>query len=109
MIPSQSPGSAQGFAYQFDDLDVTPGQTYWYTLEDVALAGGTALHGPVSATVLTPTAVTLGSLEASSPSGGRLSGWLGAPGPGMVLAGFRAARRLPPHSHSHSRVMGPPR
>lgn len=87
LIPSQSPGSAQGFAYQFDDLDVTPGQTYWYTLEDVALAGGTALHGPVSATVLTPTAVTLGSLDASSPSGGLLSGWLVALVLGMMLAG----------------------
>ena len=94
LIPSQAPGSAQGFAYQFDDLDVTPGQTYWYTLEDVALAGGTALHGPVSATVLTPTAVTLGSLDASSPSGGLLSGWLVALVLGMMLAGFVAVRRM---------------
>ena len=50
-IPSQAPGSTQGFAYTYDDLAVQPGQTYWYWLEDVSLSGATTLHGPVSATV----------------------------------------------------------
>ena len=50
-VPSQAPGSTQGFAYSYDDLAVQPGQTYWYWLEDVSLSGATTLHGPVSATV----------------------------------------------------------
>jgi len=34
----------------------------------VDLNGATTLHGPVSATVQAPTAVTLGGLEAGSPT-----------------------------------------
>ena len=64
-VPSQGPGSAQGFAYSYDDLAVQPGQTYWYWLEDVSLSGATTLHGPVSATMSAPTAVTLASLQAT--------------------------------------------
>ncbi|MFZ2362348.1 MAG: hypothetical protein WA040_23615, partial [Anaerolineae bacterium] len=64
-VPSQGPGSSQGFAYSFEDLDVQAGQTYWYWLEDVSLSGATTLHGPVSATVQAPTAVTLSSVSAS--------------------------------------------
>ncbi len=64
-VPSQAPGSTQGFAYSYDDLAVQPGQTYWYWLEDVSLSGATTLHGPVSATVSAPTAVTLASLQAT--------------------------------------------
>ena len=64
-VPSQAPGSTQGFAYTYDDLAVQPGQTYWYWLEDVSLGGATTLHGPVSATVSAPTAVTLASLQAT--------------------------------------------
>lgn len=29
-LPSQAPGSTQGFTYTYDDLVVQPGQTYWY-------------------------------------------------------------------------------
>ena len=61
----KAPGSTQGFAYTYDDLAVQPGQTYWYWLEDVSLGGATTLHGPVSATVSVPTAVTLASLQAT--------------------------------------------
>jgi hypothetical protein len=67
--PSQAPGSTQGFAYSYEDLDVQPGQTYWYWLEDVSLGGATTLHGPVSATVQAPTAVALSSLQAGPAAG----------------------------------------
>ncbi len=40
-VPSQAPGSTLGCAYTYDDLDVQPGQTYWYWLEDVSLSGAT--------------------------------------------------------------------
>ena len=41
------------------DGQVAPGQTWYYWLEDVDLNGATSLHGPVSATLQAPTAVTL--------------------------------------------------
>ena len=63
-VPSQAPGSTQGYAYTYDDLAVQPGQTYWYWLEDISLGGVATLHGPVSATVSVPTAVTLSSVNA---------------------------------------------
>ena len=63
-VPSQAPGSAQGAAYSYEDGAVQPGQTWWYWLEDVSLSGATTLHGPVSATVQTPTAVTLNEMGA---------------------------------------------
>ena len=66
-VPSQAPGSAQGFAYSFADADVQPEQTVWYWLEDIDLSGTATLHGPVSATMQTPTAVTLTALDAGSP------------------------------------------
>jgi hypothetical protein len=93
LIPSQAPGSAQGFAYQFDDFDVTPGQTYWYTLEDVEFLGSTALHGPVSASLVTPTAVTLGDLSAESPASPNLAIVLAAAALGLVVFGFLALRQ----------------
>jgi trimeric autotransporter adhesin len=65
-VPSQAPGSTQGAAYTYEDAAVEAGQTYWYWLEDVDLSGATTLHGPVSATVQTPTAVTLSGLEAAT-------------------------------------------
>jgi hypothetical protein len=78
-VPSQGPGSSQGFAYSYEDLAVQPGQTYWYWLEDVSLSGATTLHGPVSATVQAPTAVTLSGLQA-----------IASPGPGPLTALFLA-------------------
>lgn len=74
-VPSQAPGSAQGYAYSFDDLDVQTGQTWWYWLEDVSLSGATTLHGPVSATVQTPTAVTLSSVSVGAEAATALP-WL---------------------------------
>ena len=82
-VPSQAPGSTQGAAYSFEDLDVQAGQTYWYTLEDVSLGGATTLHGPVSATVQAPTAVTLSGISASPAA---------APAAGLAVGG-RGRRR----------------
>ncbi|HSN77087.1 MAG TPA: right-handed parallel beta-helix repeat-containing protein, partial [Anaerolineae bacterium] len=58
-VPSQAPGSTLGASYSFDDDQVAAGQTWYYWLEDVDLSGATSLHGPVSATIQAPTAVTL--------------------------------------------------
>ncbi|HSN78122.1 MAG TPA: hypothetical protein VL334_23865, partial [Anaerolineae bacterium] len=91
--PSQAPGSAQGFAYSFEDLDVQPGQTYWYTLEDVSLGGVTTLHGPVSATVQAPTAVTLSGLQAGPAASAALPWLWAAVGAGAALGLSRVRRR----------------
>lgn len=68
MIASMAPGSAQGYAYNFEDATVVPDQTYWYTLEDLSVSGVATTHGQVAATVSAPTAVTLSSLQADSAS-----------------------------------------
>ncbi len=86
--PSQAPGSAQGFAYSYDDAAVQPGQTWWYWLEDVSLNGATTLHGPVSATVQAPTAVQLSSVSASPAAGVAGLPWL------IVVAGAGVALAL---------------
>lgn len=75
-IPSQAPGSAQGAAYTWQDDDVAAGQTAWYWLEDVSLSGVATRHGPVSAAMQTPTAVTLTGLEARPAAAGGAAGWL---------------------------------
>lgn len=41
--------SAGGKDYRYIDTDVKNGQTYWYRLEDVSLAGAKKQHGPVKA------------------------------------------------------------
>ena len=71
-VPSQGPGSAQGYFYSYQDYAVTLGETYWYWLEDVDFSGATTMHGPVSVLFAVPTAVTLTGLEAAS-------GWPSAP------------------------------
>ena len=65
-VPSQGPGSTQGFFYSYRDNAVTAGETYWYWLEDVDLSGATTIHGPVSVVFTAPTAVTLSGLEAAA-------------------------------------------
>lgn len=75
-VPSQAPGSTQGFAYQWLDEDVVSGETYYYWLEDVDLAGATTLHGPVSTTFQTPTAVEVASFAAQPASAAPLLPWL---------------------------------
>ncbi len=85
-IPAQAPGSAQGFAYEWPDLDVVPGQTYFYWLEDIDLSGITTLHGPVSATFEPPTAVTVADVRATAVPNPQ--GWL------IILIGILAALRI---------------
>lgn len=66
LIPSQAQGSNTGFVYTWQDQsDLVVGTTYYYSLVDVNLNGATTLHGPVSVTIVQPTAVTLSSLQAS--------------------------------------------
>ncbi len=65
-VPSQAPGSTQGFAYAYQDQAVTPGETTWYWLADVDLNGVATLHGPVSVVYVAPTAVTLSGLDAAA-------------------------------------------
>ena len=73
LIPSQSPGSTQGFRYEFLDDDVVAGTTYYYMLEAIDLSGASTQHGPISIVYTgAPTAVSLTSLQArsASPTGG---------------------------------------
>ena len=80
LVPSQAPGSTQGFVYTYQDNAVTPGETYWYWLEDVDLSGVTTLHGPVSVVYTAPTAVTLSGLEAAGDGSHGLAVAAGAGG-----------------------------
>jgi hypothetical protein len=91
--PSQAPGSTQGAAYSYVDADVEAGQTYWYWLEAVDLAGATTLHGPVSATVLTPTAVTVAGFEAAAGSTKPVAGLVLAAGLAAAAGGLIWRRR----------------
>ena len=92
-VPSQSPGSTAGASYSVTDAAVTAGQAYWYLLEDVDLNGATTLHGPVSATVSVPTAVTLSSVSAGAAAGPALSWLWVAVSAGMALGLSRLRRR----------------
>ncbi len=84
LIPSAAPGSSTGHVYTYTDTTVEPGVVYWYWLEDVDLAGGTTLHGPVSATVGEPTAVALSGLSAGGPAPG-LPWWAVVAALGLAL------------------------
>jgi hypothetical protein len=76
LIPSQAPGSTQGFSYQWiDQADLVPGATYYYWLDDVDVNGVTTRHGPVSATLVAPTAVTLDELSATSAGTAASAAW----------------------------------
>jgi hypothetical protein len=67
LIPSQSPGGGQGASYEYTDLTVTEGNTYYYTLEALGLDGSTQQFGPVDTTFpCTPTAVSLATLSVAS-------------------------------------------
>ena len=92
-VPSQAPGSTQGASYSFDDTEVTPGQTWYYWLEDVDLNGATSLHGPVSATLQAPTAVTLDALEAEAAAPGSVTTWGALAAALIAAAGVLGVRR----------------
>ena len=94
LIPSQAPGSAQGFSYQWSDqAGLTPGVTYFYWLDDVDVNGVTTRHGPVSATLVAPTAVTLGGLSASPAAAATVAWGLPALGAALGAAAVLALRR----------------
>ncbi|MBK6432516.1 hypothetical protein [Candidatus Amarolinea dominans] len=66
LIPSQAPGSSQGFSYEWpDSANLVNNTTYYYWLEDVDTAGAITRHGPISATYSAPTAVRLLTADAS--------------------------------------------
>lgn len=88
-LPSQGPGSVQGFAYSYDDFSVQVGRTYWYWLEEVGLSGAMTIHGPVSATASVPSAVMLGEFEA-----GRATRPVPLIAPALVVALLAGAARL---------------
>ena len=90
-VPSQSPGSAQGFSYAYQDYATAAGQMYYYWLETVDVHGGTEMSGPVSSIMLTPTAVTLNNVEADSGAVNLL--WLVVVAAGLALAAIYGLRR----------------
>jgi hypothetical protein len=66
LIPSQAPGSSQGFSYEWpDEANLVNGMTYYYWVEDVDVNGGHTRHGPVNVTYRAPTAVTLSDASAA--------------------------------------------
>jgi hypothetical protein len=95
MIPSQAPGSGEGFYYEYLDTDVQPGVTYYYWLEDVDANGTLTRHGPVTASVQSPTAVTMQRFAAEA--GSTPWGW-------ALLGGAaqHATPRLPPRQLTRS-------
>ncbi|MFN2166654.1 MAG: GEVED domain-containing protein, partial [Anaerolineae bacterium] len=99
LIPSQSPGSTQGASYQWQDLDVEAGQTYYYWLEDVDVNGATSMHGPVSVDFQAPTAVSLSRFQAgqtNAPLPGSVPMALLPAATGLALAGAYLLRRRKP-------------
>ena len=100
-LPSQAPGSVQGFAYSYEDLAVQPGQTYWYWLEIVSLGGATTLHGPISATMSTPTAVTVSGMSAGEETGSAALPATSALLALLLLAGALVVRRGQQQNRGH--------
>ena len=95
LIPSQAPGSTQGYSYEWtDQANLVTGTTYYYWLEAVDANGTVTRHGPVSATLSVPTAVTLGDLSASPASAGPVAWGLPA-----LLASLGAAAALARRRH----------
>ncbi len=92
-VPSQAPGSTQGASYSYEDAEVAPGETWYYWLEDVDLNGATALHGPVSATLQAPTAVTVKALEAQAAPPGSVTPWGALVAALIAAAGVLGVRR----------------
>jgi hypothetical protein len=65
LIASEAPGSSEGYSYEWIDQQVQAGTTYYYWLEAVDLNGAASRFGPVSASIQSPTSITLGSLHTS--------------------------------------------
>jgi len=94
-LPSSSPGGTAGAAYAYEDrAGLTPGQSYYYWLEDVAISGATTLHGPVSVDFTAPTAVTLSGVAANPAAALPGLPWLWVVvGAGAALGASRLRRR----------------
>ncbi len=88
-----APGSTQGASYSYEDTEVSAGQTWYYWLEDVDLNGATSLHGPVSATLQAPTAVTLDALQAQAANPGSVTTWGALVAALIAAAGVLGVRR----------------
>lgn len=87
MIPSQ--GNPMGGSYEYEDSTAAVGTTYFYWLEAVNMDGSTQRFGPVSATPMVPTAVTMGNLQTSQGTP-----WLALAGATLVaVAGLVLLRR----------------
>ena len=66
-IPSQGPGSTQGYVYDYRDVDVVAGETYHYWLQSIDLSGAATMHGPATVTFQVPTVVELTHMSTSQP------------------------------------------
>ena len=64
LIPTQNPGQVLGAAYTWLDESIAHGGTYYYLLEDIDINGVVISHGPVSASMQNPTAVSLTGFDA---------------------------------------------
>ncbi len=96
LIPSQSPGSPTGFVYTWQDrVDLVPGATYHYWLEDLSLSGATTMHGPVNVAYGGPTAVTLSVVQASPAAGAVALSWLWVVVGAAVVLGIARWRLWP--------------
>ena len=89
-VPSQAPGSNQGFSYEWTDSDVVAGQTYYYWLEEIALNGTLAMHGPISILYQVPTAVTMNAFSTQTTAGSPVQAILAL----LVILGGAAVTRL---------------
>lgn len=91
LIPSQSQGNPGGFTYTWEDRhNLTPGETYYYWLDEVEIGGAVTRFGPVSVTYAIPTAVRLNALDAGSSQTGlgvqRMAVLLVALGLGVIMS-----------------------
>lgn len=93
LIPAQHPGSTLGGSYQWSDTSAVPGETHYYYIEDVSLAGVATLHEPISAMCIAPTAVRLDGLAAASSAAATVPWWMAALAFSAVLGGAAAAQR----------------
>ncbi len=97
LIPSQSQGNPGGFIYTWEDrADLVVGATYFYWVEDVDIYGTTTMHGPVSVTMQTPTAVRLDGLDAASEPLAAMPNWrvvAAVLAAAAALAGLRRTQR----------------
>lgn len=68
LILSQSPGGGQGAFYEWHDVEVNAGTTYWYWLESVDIHGNITRFAPVTVTYGNPTALTLVEFGSAPPT-----------------------------------------